>query len=78
MLGVGVTEAFGVAPIGGWVGTGETETPGELLIIGVDGDGLAPTGLCKPGLRLGCSPAFRLVLGTVDPLLGAAFDGFPL
>ena len=69
-------EVFGVAPMGTWVGAGEAETPGELLIIGVDGDGLALIGL-SPGLWPGCSnPVFGLVRGTVEPLLGAA--GLPV
>ena len=62
--------------MGIWVGAGEAETPGELLIIGVDGDGLALIGL-SPGLWPGCSnPVFGLVRGTVEPLLGAA--GLPV
>ena len=51
---------------------------GVAEAVGVAGDGLTPIGLCKPGLRPGCSPVFGLVRGTVEPLLGAALDGLPV
>jgi hypothetical protein len=64
---------LGVAPIILEVGAGETDTPGELFIIGTDADGLALIGL-RPGVKPGLSPLFGFVLGTVAPF-GAVVVG---
>lgn len=70
-------DVLGVAPSGLWVGAGETDPPGVLLIIGVDGDGLLPGGL-RLGFKAGFNMMFGFVFGAVLPVPGAGLVGWPV
>jgi hypothetical protein len=54
----------GLVPTGFWVGTGETDAPGVLLIMGTDADGLGLIGF-EPGLKPGFNPLLGFVFGTI-------------